>query len=144
MFTTGNDLIEHLGKVIGDDCLDFSKEKISPADVDPLSKILSRPYLTMQWKSVNLAYCDVDDEKFTSLEMMLTLDDGTPKPSITALSLQGNKLNSCGKSIAKLVQCRKIIHLNLSRNTINDFSNFSACKLLEMIDVSNNDLNRGT
>ena len=136
-----NELIEHLGKVIGDNCLDLSKEKITQTDVDPLSKILSRPYLTMQWKSVNLAYCDIDDEKFTTLEAILSLNDGRPKANISALTLRGNGLQSCGESIARLVQNQKVIHLDLSRNTIKNFSDFKSCVLLETIDVSNNNLN---
>jgi len=135
-----NELKEHLGELIKDNCLNVSNENLSPQDVDRLSSILSRPYLTMQWELVNLAYCGIDDDKFISLEAVLTRNDGRDKPNINSLSLCGNNLKYCCKFIARLVQNQKILHLDLSKNAIVGLNELKICVLLETLDISSNNL----
>jgi len=135
-----NEFIDQLGEVIGDNCLDLNNEKLSMQGIELLGNILSRYYLAHQWQLVNLTHCNINDDKFKSLEAILTRLDGRPKPGIRTLSLCYNSLKFCGKSIARLVQNLEVIRLNLSWNTVEDFSYFKSCILLETIDISNNSL----
>ena len=139
-----NELKKHLGELIKDNCLNVSNENLSPQDVDRLSNILSRPYLTMQWELVNLACCGINDDKFISLEAVLTRNDGRDKPKINSLSLCGNKLKLCCKFIARLVQNQKILHLYLSKNAIVGLNELKICVLLETLDISSNNLSENT
>ena len=136
----GNEITEQLQVVIGEDTLDLSKEKLSEKDVDLLGYILSRPYLTPQWRKVDLSHCDIDDDKFEILHNVLTRNDGIPKPKIQDLSVLGNNLRSCGTAVAKVAQNQKIIRLNLSGNALKNLGDFKLCILLEILDMSNSSL----
>jgi len=136
----GNEITEQLQVVIGEDSLDLSKEKLSDKDVDLLGYILSRPYLTTQWKKVDLSHCDIDDGKFEILYNVLTRDDGIPKPKIQDLSVCGNDLKLCGTAVAKVAQSQKIVCLNLSGNALKNLDNFKLCTFLEILDISKNNL----
>ena len=136
----GNELIEHLQMVIGKNCLDLNKEQLTEEDINLLGYILSRPYLTSQWKTVSLSSCNIDDNKFVVLHSKLTRDDGILKPEIQALSLCNNKLMSCSTAVASMAQNQKIISLNLSGNALKNLCDFKLCVFLETLDISNNDL----
>ena len=106
-----------------------------------LGYILSRPYLTKQWESVNLSCCEIDDEIFETLHEVLARNDGRQKPDIKNLSLSDNRLKSCSSIIANLVCCQKISHLDLSNNILDNLIPFERCgDFLEILNVSNNNL----
>ena len=135
-----NEIIEHLHKVIGNNCLDLSQEKLLGKNVDLLGYILSRPYLTSQWEKVDLSKCDIDDDKFQVLHNVLTRNDGIPKPKIQHLLLCDNNLKLCGSGVAKVAQNQEIINLNLSGNALKNLHVFNLCTHLEILDMSHNNL----
>ena len=135
-----NEIIEQLQVVIGKDTLDLREVKLEEKDVDLLGYILSRPYLTSQWKKVNLSSCDIDDYKCEVLHKVLTRNDGIPKPKMQDLSLCSNNLKSCGTAVARVAQNQEINSLNLSGNALKNLSDFKLCIHLEMLDMSNNHL----
>ena len=137
-----NEIITDLDAVVAKNRLDLSEESlVSNQDLNLLGYILSRPYLTKQWESVNLSYCEIDDEKFEVLQEILTKNDGRPKPEIKDLQLSGNKLKSCGDAIANVVCCQKVSQLNLSKNILEDITSFERCgDFLETLDASYNKL----
>ena len=138
----GNKMIKYLDAVVTDKKLDVSEQSlVSKEDLYLLGYILSRPYLTKQWESVNLSHCKIDDKMFEDLHDVLTRNDERPKPDIKNLSLSGNKLKSCSYAIANLVCCQKVSHLNLSSNILEDLIPFERCgDFLETLHVSNNKL----
>ena len=140
----GNNMVKCLDTVVTDKKLDVSKQSlVSKQDLFLLSYILSRPYLTKQWESVNLSHCEIDDEIFEDLHDVLTRNDGRPKPDIKDLSLSGNKLKLCSNAIANLVCCQKVLHLDLSNNVLEDlipFERYRCGDFLETLHVSNNKL----
>ena len=136
-----SEVIKHFDAVITKDTLDISEQVLElKQDLYLLGNILSRPYLTKQWKLVNLSYCDIDDEKFRTLHEVLTRNDGRFKPKIEMLSLSGNKLKSCSDAIANLACCQEILHLDLSKNVLENFVSLQRCDFLETLDISNNKL----
>jgi len=135
-----NEIIEHLHVVVGNGCLDLSKEKLCQENVDLLGYILSRPYLTPQWKRVDLSNCDIDDYKFETLHSVITRPDGMHKPNIQDLVLCSNSLEFCGSAIAKVAQNQEIMNLNLSGNALKKLDDFNLCIHLEVLDMSNNNL----
>ena len=59
-----SEIIKQFDAVITKDMLDISEQVLdSKQDLYLLGNILSRPYLTKQWKKVNLSYCQIDDKK---------------------------------------------------------------------------------
>ena len=136
-----SEIIKQFDAVITKDMLDISEQVLdSKQDLYLLGNILSRPYLTKQWKKVNLSYCQIDDKKFKILVEVLTRKDGRFKPKIEALSLSGNKLKSCSDDIANLVCCQEILHLDLSKNVLGNFTFLQRCDFLVTLDISNNKL----
>ena len=138
-----NEMIEDLDSVVTQKMLDVSGEPLGETkDLYLLGYILSRPYLTKQWKVVDISSCEIDDEKFKVLHEVLTRNDGRPKPEIEALKLSGNKLkSSCSIAVAHLVCSQKIAHLYLSNNFLTDLVPFKNCgDFLRTLDISNNDL----
>ena len=134
-----SEVIEYIDAIITKDELDISEQVLE--DLYLLGNILSRPYLTKQWKSVNLSYCEIDDEKFRILHEVLTRNDGRFKPKIEALLLSGNKLKSCDDAIANLACRQEILYLDLSNNVLKNFSSLQRCDFLVTLDISNNKLN---
>ena len=121
--------------------LDISEQVLdSKQNLYLLGNILSRPYLTKQWKKVNLSYCQIDDKKFRILYEVLTRKDGRFKPKIEALSLSDNNLKSCSDDIANLACCQEILHLDLSNNVLGNFTSLQRCDFLVTLDISNNKL----
>ena len=139
-----NEMIECLDSVVTHNKLDISGQPLGKKeDLYLLGYILSRPYLTKQWKFVDISHCEIDDEKFKVLHEELTRNDRRPKPEIKALLLSGNTLKSCGDQIINLVICHKIQHLDLSNNFLKDVVPFSRCgDFLETLDISNNELDK--
>ena len=138
---SGNKIIEHLNIVVSESRLDISKQSLNLKDIRLLGFILSRPYLTKQWKLVDISNCQIDDENFQVLHELLTRKDGRPKPEIKALSLSGNELKLSSDVIVHLVHCQKVVHLNLSNNLLIDVVPFKQCgDFLETLDISNNKL----
>ena len=135
-----NEMIEELDSVVTQNTLDVSGQPLDENDIlYLLGYILSRPYLTKRWESVNISNCEINDEKFKVLHKVLTRNDGRPKPEIKSLSLSGNKLKSCCDAIAHLACCQKIQHLNLSSNLLADIDPFKQCgNFLQSLDISNN------
>ena len=85
-----NEMIKYLDTVVSHSKLDVSGEPLGKKeDLHLLGYILSRPYLTKQWKFVDISQCGIDDEKFKVLHEILTRNDGRPKPEIKSLSLSG-------------------------------------------------------
>ena len=139
----GHKMIEYLD-VVSTKTLDISGQPLNlKKDIYLLGRILSRPYLTKQWESVNLSCCEIDDEMFKFLHDELTKNDGRPKPDINNLLLSGNRLKSCSSIIyiANIVCSQKISHLNLSNNILNNLIPFEKCgEFLETLNASNNEL----
>ena len=136
-----NKVIKHFDAVVTKDELDISEQILDlQQDLYLLGNILSRPYLTKQWKKVILSYCQIDDKKFRILYEVLTRNDGRFKPKIEALSLSGNKLKSCSDDIANLVCRQEILHLDLSNNILEDFISLQRCDFLVTLDISGNKL----
>ena len=137
-----NKMSEQLYSVVSQKTLNVSRHPLGKKeDLYLLGYILSRLYLTKQWKFVDISHCEVDDENFKVLHEILTKNDGRPKPEIEALSLSGNRLESCSVAVAHLVCFRKIAHLNLSNNFLVDLVSFKKCgNFLRTLDISNNEL----
>ena len=139
-----SEIIKQFDAVITKDMLDISEQVLdSKGDLYLLGNILSRPYLTKQWKTVNLSYCQIDDKKFKILVEVLTRNDGRFKPKIEVLSLSGNKLKSCSDDIANLTCRQEILHLDLSKNVLGNFISLQRCDFLVTLDISNNKLYNG-
>ena len=137
-----SEVIQQFDAVVTKDMLDISEQVLDQKqDLHLLGNILSRPYLTKQWKSVNLSYCEIDDKKFKILHDVLTRNDGRFKPKIEALLLSGNKLKSCSGAIANLACRQQILYLDLSNNVLENFSSLRRCDFLVTLDISNNKLN---
>ena len=138
-----HEMIKNLDVVVTKNKLDLSGHILYlKHDVYLLGYVLSKSYLIKQWESVDLSYCEVDDEMFEVLHEILTINDGRPKPEIKALSLSGNKLKSCSIAIANLICCQNILHLNLSNNVLDELASLKTCgNFLEFLDISNNKLN---
>ena len=108
-----NEMIEYLGIVVSHSKLDVSEHSLClKQDLYLLGYILSRPYLTKQWESVNISHCEINDELFEVLHEVITRNDGRLKPEIKSLSLSGNKLKSCSNTIADVVCCQKVSQLS--------------------------------
>ena len=136
-----SEIIKQFDAVVTKDMLDISEQVLdTKRDLYLLGNILSRPYLTKQWKKVNLSYCQIDDKKFKILNEVLTRNDERFKPKIEALSLSGNKLKSCSDDIANLACCQEILHLDLSNNVLGNFTSLQRCDFLVTLDISNNKL----
>ena len=136
-----SEIIKQFDAVITKDMLDISEQVLdSKQDLYLLGNILSRPYLTKQWKKVDLSYCQIDDKKFRILYEVLTRNDGRFKPKIEGLSLSGNNLKSCSDDIANLACCQEILHLDLSNNVLGNFTSLQRCDFLVTLDISNNKL----
>ena len=134
-----NKMITDLDGVITQTEVNLSEQTLSSEqDLNLLGDILSRPCLAKQWELVNLSHCNIDDEMFKILNKKLTKNDGRPKPEIKDLNLSSNKLKSCSNAIANLVCCRKVLHLDLSYNILEDMTSFGKCgDFLETLNVSN-------
>ena len=134
------ELFKLLNIVVTKNCLDVSGQTVNlenKKDLELLSYILSRPYLTNQWNKVDLSHCKIDDESFEVLCNVLTRNERSPK--IKALSLSDNKLNSCNKAIVNLVCNKDIKHLNLSNNNLENLNFSEVCaNVLEYLNISNN------
>ena len=132
-----SEVIQQFDAVVTKDMLDISEQVLDlKQDLRLLGNILSRPYLTKQWKSVNLSYCEIDDNKFKILHEVLTRKDGRFKPKIEALLLSRNKLKSCDDAIANLACRQEILHLDLSNNVLKSFCSLQRCDFLVTLDIS--------
>ena len=136
-----NVIIERLDSLVTQQTLNVSGEPLYEKNLYLLGYILSRPYLTKQWKIVDISHCGIDDEKFKILHEVLTRNDGRPKPDIEALFLSGNKLKSCSDAIVDLVCRQKIAHLHVFKNSLTKLVSFENCgEILRTLDISNNEL----
>ena len=136
-----SEVIQQFDAVVTKDMLDISGQVLDlKQDLRLLGNILSRPYLTKQWKSVNLSYCEIDDNRFKILHEVLTRKDGRFKPKIEALLLSGNKLKSCDEAIANLACRQEMLHLDLSNNVLKSFCSLRRCDFLVTLDISENKL----
>ena len=115
---------ESLSSVVKNDTINLCHEILSSCDVDLLTYCITRSYITMNWKMINLSHCKIGDGKCSKLFQGLSLDDCRQKPTIDYLDLSHNDITLndffCEDSVhgnPAVIHC-----LNISNNSISNFA----------------------
>ena len=115
---------EPLSSVVTNDTINLCDERLSSCDVDLLTHCITRSYITMNWKVINLSHCKIGDGKCSKLFQGLSLDDCRQKPTIDYLDLSHNDITLddffCEDSVhgnPAVIHC-----LNISNNSISNFA----------------------
>ena len=109
------------------DIINLSNETLHLRDVSLLNNCITRSYITMNWKLINLHDCSISDEECSKLFQGLSLDDGRQKPVIHYLDLSNNNITfdiAFGRflNLNKIHGTSTVINcLNISDNNIMNF-----------------------
>ena len=114
---------ESLNNVVKNDTINLNNEKFCSQDVNILTYCITRSYITMNWKMINLSNCEIGDKECSEIFQGLSCDDGHKKPTIYYLNLSNNnitfekffKLNNVHETSTK-INC-----LNISDNNVTNF-----------------------
>ena len=113
---------ESLSSVVTNDAIDLCSEMLSSCDVGLLTYCITRSYITMNWKMINLSQCSIGDGKCSRLFQGLSLDDGRQKPAIHCLDLSYNNITLEFSYENNVHGNSTVIHcLNISSNSITNF-----------------------
>ena len=116
---------ETLSDVVKNDTINLSYEALCLNDVSLLTYSITRSYITMNWKNIDLSYCKISSTECNKIFQDLSLDDGRQKPVIQHLNLSNNNI-----TFEKFFCNRRDIHINstiihcldISGNNITNFN----------------------
>ena len=116
---------ETLSDVVKNDTINLSCEALCLNDVSLLTYSITRSYITMNWKNIDLSYCKISNTECNKIFQDLSLDDGRQKPVIQHLNLSNNNI-----TFEKFFCNRRDIHINstiihcldISGNNITNFN----------------------
>ena len=114
---------ENLSDVVKNDTINLSYETLCLNDVSLFTYSITRSYITMNWKNINLSHCKISDTECKKIFQDLSLNDGRQKPVIQYLNLSNNNITFedffCNDDI---LENSAIIHcLDISGNSITNF-----------------------
>ena len=114
---------DSLNNVVRNDTINLSNENLYLQDVSILIYCITRSYITMNWKMINLSNCEIGDKECSEIFQGLSFDDGHKKPAIYYLNLSNNNitfekffnLDNCQET-SVIINC-----LNISDNNVTNF-----------------------
>ena len=141
----GSEIRKSISTIVKDDSIDLSgsDEHFSFTDINILSHFITKSYITMNWVSINLSNCGIDNNGCQILLNGLLLEDGRKKPTLQCLKLSHNKISKLTILIHLVHVCKikcLVADHNLIQCTMNDcisYQNFTDSKL-ESINLSYN------
>ena len=83
---------ETLNEVVKDDIINLSHEALCLEAIGLLTYSITRSYITMNWKIINLSHCKISDAECKKIFQDLSLDDGRQKPDVQYLDLSNNSI----------------------------------------------------
>ena len=109
--------------VITDKTINLSEEDLQSHDISIIANFIAKSYITMNWTSVNLYDCGINDHGCTALQHGLSLEDGRKKPAIQCLNLCHNKIRKFS-TLMSLAHACKIKCLVVDNNgcSVDDFT----------------------
>ena len=115
---------DSFSNIFKNDMINLSNETLYLQDVSLLSNCITRSYITMNWKLINLHSCRISDEECSKLFQGLNLDDGRQKPVVQYLDLSKN-------NIAFDIAFEKFLNLNEIHGT---------STIINCLNISNNNI----
>ena len=133
-----------ISKVVKDDRIDLSGEKLSTREINIVSYFIVRSYVTMNWQIIDLSDCGINDEVLESFCQTLCLKDGRKKPTICHLNVSNNGIH-CLKTLHDIIKSDKVIELIASGIVSKPAKQFIPAgsvsnKTMELLDLSSNGL----
>ena len=133
------------------DCnhIDLSGINLYLKDIEVVSYYIARSYVTLEWTTINLSNCGINDHAIELFCNPLSLNDGRKKPTILFFNISGNNIRKL-KTLVMLIQTVNISKLGAS-NTLRDMEHEQLQNLsdnenlfeddpLELLDLSSNAL----
>ena len=136
-----SEIKESLNTVIKTDAINLSGENLSITDMNIISYVILRSHITVEWQTIDLSHCNIDDESLFPLCQLSNLEDGRLKPIIKCLNISNN--NICKLStLFNLVGGYKINTLLATNNICKDDHNYKEASFgtLKELDLSSNEL----